>query len=121
MSANQYPSGGVVDVAEAARELLGSGADAGESAEELLLALIELHRAMRGEFEERFVRLGELTHSINNPLTSLIGRAQLIQLAPPGDESIRSGAAVVERSATRVAEYVRELAEQVRDGRRRLG
>lgn len=62
--------------------------------------------------------LSVLTHKINNPLTSLMGRAQMLRLTPGSTEPrVLKAAAVIEESSRRVAEYIRELALLVKDGR----
>jgi PAS domain-containing protein len=66
------------------------------------------------------VALADLTHKINNPLTSLLGRAQILKLKLDTDPSLRKAADVVEESARRIADHVRELAGVVRDTRRDL-
>ena len=66
------------------------------------------------------VALADLAHKINNPLTSLLGRAQILKLKLDTDPSLRKAADVVEESARRIADHVRELAGVVRDTRRDL-
>ena len=108
------------DPAQRARRLLAAHGRPEVADDELLSELLRLHEATVRDVGQRFIRLGDLSHQINNPLTSLLGRAQLLQLGAGEDEALRAGAEVVERSATRVAEHVRELAQQVRDGRKKL-
>jgi len=60
--------------------------------------------------------IGVLAHKINNPLTSLLGRAQMLLLGRETDPKTRKAAEVIEESAQRVAELVRELALVVRSG-----
>lgn len=61
--------------------------------------------------------LSVLSHKINNPLTALLGRAQLLRaqadLAPRAARS----AEVIEESSLRIAELIRELAGVVKEGR----
>ena len=66
------------------------------------------------------VALADLAHKINNPLTSLLGRAQILKLKLDTDPALRKAADVVEESARRIADHVRELAGVVRDARRVL-
>lgn len=61
--------------------------------------------------------LSRLAHKMNNPLTSLLGRAQLLQMGAEGDERVRQAAKVIEESAGRIAAHVRELANLVREAR----
>ena len=66
------------------------------------------------------VTLADLAHKINNPLTSLLGRAQILKLKLDTDPALRKAADVVEESARRIADHVRELAGVVRDTRKDL-
>jgi signal transduction histidine kinase len=61
--------------------------------------------------------LAVLSHKINNPLTSLLGRAQILQSKKSDDPHVCKAAEVIEESARRIAEYIRELAMVVREGR----
>jgi nitrogen-specific signal transduction histidine kinase len=69
---------------------------------------------------ELFTSLSRLCHQINNPLTSVMGRAQMLQMkvAPGGDEQLAKTAAVIEESAKRVAKLVQELANLVCQGKK---
>jgi PAS domain-containing protein len=78
------------------------------------------------ELEERHrnERLGEvlrtlsvLSHKINNPLTALLGRAQILQAKQGTDPQVVKAATVIQESAQRIAELIRELAEVVKSGR----
>ena len=78
------------------------------------------------ELEERFrvQRLGEalrtlsvLSHKINNPLTALLGRAQILQARQGTDPHVVKAATVIQESAQRIAELIRELAQVVKSGR----
>jgi signal transduction histidine kinase len=69
---------------------------------------------------DTLVTLADLSHKINNPLTSLLGRAQILKLRLDTDPAMRKAAEVVEESAKRIAEHVRELANVVRDTRNEL-
>lgn len=62
-----------------------------------------------------FTALSRLCHQINNPLTSVMGRAQMLQMkvAQGGDEQLAKSTAVIEESAKRVADLVQELANLV--------
>jgi serine/threonine-protein kinase RsbW len=61
--------------------------------------------------------LSVLSHKINNPLTALLGRAQMLQAKKATDPSVAKAAAVIEESSLRIAELIRELAQVVKDGR----
>jgi signal transduction histidine kinase len=58
-----------------------------------------------------------LSHKINNPLTALLGRAQILQVQKGNDPGVVKAAAVIEESSLRIAELIRELAQVVKDGR----
>ena len=65
--------------------------------------------------------VARLCHKINNPLTSLMGRAQLLQLQPdPAPASLLKATEVIEESARRVAGVVQELAHVVCQGKEDL-
>jgi signal transduction histidine kinase len=60
--------------------------------------------------------LGVLSHKINNPLTTLLGRAQMLQMH--GDDPyVKKAAGAIEEASVRIADYIRELAEVVHEGR----
>ena len=62
--------------------------------------------------------VGELCHKINNPLTALLGRAQMLALRAKDDPYVKNACAVIEESSRRIAETVEELAEVVNEARR---
>jgi signal transduction histidine kinase len=59
--------------------------------------------------------MATLSHKINNPLTSLIGRAQLLRQRHGENEYVRHAAEVIEESSRRVADYIRELTGIVKE------
>lgn len=61
--------------------------------------------------------LSVLSHKINNPLTALLGRAQILQAHKTSDPGVIKAAAVIEDASLRIAELIRELAQVVKDGR----
>lgn len=74
--------------------------------------------AGRSEF---FATLRELCHRINNPLTTLIGRSQLLSMTAKDDPGLLKSAQAIGESSERIAAYVRELsgvvhAEEARSG-----
>jgi signal transduction histidine kinase len=81
--------------------------DAGETAEVDVRALGEL-----------FSTLSRLCHKINNPLTSIMGRAQMLQAKVKEDESLGKSVGVIEESSKRVAALIQELANLVVQGRK---
>ena len=65
--------------------------------------------------------VGVLIHKINNPLTALVGRAQLLRMQGELPPRVVRGAEVIEESSRRIAELTRELASRVKEGRRLAG
>jgi len=61
--------------------------------------------------------LSVLSHKINNPLTALLGRAQILQAQKSGDPGVAKAAAVIEEASMRIADLIRELAQVVKEGR----
>ncbi len=67
--------------------------------------------------------LARLCHKINNPLTSIMGRAQIMQMkleADTADDKTSRSVQVIEESAKRVAALVQELAGLVCQGSKEL-
>jgi hypothetical protein len=73
------------------------------------------HRAER--LADVMRTLGVLSHKINNPLTALLGRVQLLRARADADPATAKTARVVEESAQRIADLVRELATVAKDAR----
>lgn len=85
--------------------------------------LDELERAIeRGldEQERTWEALAALSHKINNPMTSLIGRVQLLRQKAHGDPYVNRAVEVIEESSMRVVEYLREMAALVKQRRAEL-
>jgi len=61
--------------------------------------------------------LSVLSHKINNPLTALLGRAQMLQVKKGTDPGVAKAASVIEESSLRIADLIRELAQVVKEGR----
>jgi len=61
--------------------------------------------------------LSVLSHKINNPLTALLGRAQILQAQKKNDPGVVKAAVVIEEASLRIADLIRELAQVVKDGR----
>ncbi len=61
--------------------------------------------------------LGVLSHKINNPLTAVLGRAQLLEARLQGDEEAVRAVRAIAEGARRIAELVREMVRVVREGR----
>jgi len=81
--------------------------DAGETAEVDVRALGEL-----------FSTLSRLCHKINNPLTSIMGRAQMLQAKVKEDDGLGKSVGVIEESSKRVAGLIQEMANLVVQGRK---
>ena len=60
--------------------------------------------------------LSVLSHKINNPLTSVLGRAQMLKRVDKGSEAAKEADAI-EQSSKRIAAYIGELAKAVKEGR----
>lgn len=75
----------------------------------------------RIELETIFERQRKLCHNINNPLTAIMGRAQIVQLKEDCDPQMVKVVQVIEESAKRVASYVRELSDLTHRGREIIG
>ena len=102
--------------------------DCGETAFSMVHRVDDLERlkhagASNVEAEETRLReralelcsdVARLCHKINNPLTSLMGRAQMLQMhSDPEPEKLVKATEVIEESARRVASVVQELAQVV--------
>ena len=72
----------------------------------------EQERAASSEYEERLVEFADLAahvrHEINNPLTGLIGQAQLL-LREELSETARRRVQTIEQLASRIRDIVAEL------------
>ena len=66
---------------------------------------------------ELFATLGRLGHKINNPLTALMGRAQILRMNQDLDPQMDRMLSVIEDSTKRIAEYTRELSVVVERAR----
>jgi len=100
--------------------LIGAGQDMEMVLAELESAIEARERHLIALMQEMMETLGILSHKINNPLTSLLGRAQLLRVSGETDPKTRKAAEVIEESARRIAEYIRELANVVSDNRQEV-
>ena len=66
------------------------------------------------ELAEIVDRIAEVSHRINNPLTSLVGRSQLLRRQESDPQKVSHAAAEIETAAGRVADYMRELRQVIR-------
>jgi nitrogen-specific signal transduction histidine kinase len=55
-----------------------------------------------------------LSHAINNPVTALLGRAQMLSARNHDDPHVAKTAVVLEESASRVADLARSLSALLR-------
>jgi signal transduction histidine kinase len=78
---------------------------------------VENRQPQLEQLEDIFRSLGELSHKINNPLTAVLGRAQLLRAYPDTDPKILKAAEIIEESAGRIAQLVREVARISKEGR----
>ncbi len=72
------------------------------------------------DLEQLFETQARLCHKINNPLTSIMGRAQILQMKHGSDDRLSKEIQVIEESAKRVAALVREMALIICDAKERL-
>lgn len=63
---------------------------------------------------ERAIRV--IAHKINNPLTAMLGRAQLLRMSSGDDPRVERACRVIEDAARRVSVLIRELASVVHTG-----
>src|SRR5262245_10318691 len=87
---------------------------AGAQGDEVVLLSDVTERDREKDERHRLEKLGEvlrtlgvLSHKINNPLTALLGRAQLLKANKNADASVIKAAAVIEESSQRIAELIR--------------
>jgi signal transduction histidine kinase len=60
--------------------------------------------------------LSVLSHKINNPLTALLGRAQILRARQSDDSNVANAAGIIEEASMRIAGLLREMAQVVKDG-----
>lgn len=79
---------------------------------------------VHSDASERLLRLEEtlrvlsvISHKINNPLTALLGRAQILKAKAQGDPNFEKPATVIEESASRIADLARELSRVLKEAR----
>jgi len=73
------------------------------------------------ELEETIRLLSVISHEINNPLTALLGRAQILRSKVHGDPRAEKAAQVVEESASRLVDLAKEMSRILKDARARDG
>ncbi len=96
----------------------------GEPGDEVVLVTDVTSRNHAVEERVRLEKLAEvlktlavLSHKINNPLTALLGRAQILQAQKIDNPSVAKAASVIEESSLRIADLIRELTRIVKEGR----
>jgi len=104
--------------------LVARRAMTGDAGSEVVLVTDVTERNRAVEERVRLEKLAEalktlsvLSHKINNPLTALLGRAQILQAHKTNDPGVVKAAAVIEEASLRIADLIRELAQVVKDGR----
>lgn len=104
--------------------LVARRAMSGDPGSEVVLVTDVTQRNHAVEERVRLEKLAEvlktlsvLSHKINNPLTALLGRAQILQAQKSNDPGVVKAAAVIEDASLRIADLIRELAQVVKDGR----
>jgi signal transduction histidine kinase len=104
--------------------LVARRAMAGDLGNEVVLMTDVTQRNHAVEERVRLEKLAEvlktlsvLSHKINNPLTALLGRAQILRTRQYEDPIVAKAALVIEEASLRIADLIRELAQVVKDGR----
>jgi len=101
----------------------GSHAGSLEEAKALLAQArqeAEWARAKLQKVSEILRTLSTLSHKINNPLTSLLGRVQLLKLGAEADPKTIKATGVIEESGYQIARLIKELGHVVKQGRREV-
>jgi signal transduction histidine kinase len=79
---------------------------------------IDEHRQDTAAGNDRvWEQLADLSHKINNPLTSLLGRAQLLRQRADTDPYVAHAAEVIEECSRRIADHLREITSLVKEQR----
>ena len=81
----------------------------------------ESGQAVVSEQDQIWDRLADLSHKINNPLTSLLGRAQLLRQRGNTDPYVARAAEVIEDCSRRIADHLREISALVKEHRGKDG
>lgn len=74
-------------------------------------------QAAVSEQDQIWDQLADLSHKINNPLTSLLGRAQLLRQRGNSDPYVARAAEVIEECSRRIADHLREISALVKEHR----
>ncbi len=68
-------------------------------------------RIYREKMDALLQTIKMLTHQINNPLTSILGRAQILKLKGKNDPAVLKAAGIVEDSAKRISGLISDLTD----------
>ena len=79
-----------------------------------------LEESTRERLGDMIESLRKLAHDINNPLTALLGRAQLLRGLAGDDPKLIKQAETIEESGLRIAELVQEVSRELRAGTKLL-
>jgi len=82
-----------------------------------VLESVDAERHRLDKLSEIMKTFGVLGHKINNPLTSLMGRAQILQMNRDLDPQVLKAAQVIEEASRRISLYIRELADLAKEGK----
>jgi len=77
----------------------------------------ETRQDIATEHDPVWDQLADLSHKINNPLTSLLGRAQLLRQRGNTDPYVVHAAEVIEECSRRIADHLREISSLVKEHR----
>jgi len=80
------------------------------SREELLARLVRLEAALR--------EMSVVSHKINNPITALLGRAQMLRARAHSEPMVEKSVLVIDESAGRITELAKELSKLLKEARR---
>jgi signal transduction histidine kinase len=72
----------------------------------------------RDKMDAMLETVGMLTHQINNPLTSILGRAQILRLKGKDNPDVMKAARIVEDSARRISDMISHLSKLAEGGDR---
>jgi len=64
-------------------------------------------------YDDALGKISHLIHQVNNPLTSLLGRIQILRLGQELDPRVAKASDVIEESAQRIADDVKAIARIV--------
>jgi signal transduction histidine kinase len=80
------------------------------SREELLARLVRVEAQLR--------EMSVVSHKINNPITALLGRAQMLRSRAHSEPLVEKSVLVIDESAARITELAKELSKLLKEARR---